>query len=348
MGSESSASGGAIEPRVAVVIATYNRPQHLSTCLEHLDRQTLSPTKIIVVDSSPGSDSAEVVRTHSSALYIRNPLGRGHTATSRQMGVALAGDTEIVAFLDDDAFADPEWLSELVVPYRDPSTGGVGGRASNDVPGEEFVGLDDIGRFRADGTMSGNFAALPDADVVDVDHMLGANSSFRMSALAEIGGIEDYYPGTCFREESEPALRLRLSGYRIVYAPRAHVRHVAGTYARGRRFDLRYLYYGQRNHFVLLGRLFGPRDRRFRAYIATARRTVRGHLAYAARSLTRGQLLGAESALSGVGRGVLNAGATCLGMVVGLWLVRSGRVPRATIAPRTAEPSGTVNNGHRP
>lgn len=317
----------------AVLIATYNRPDHLQTCLDHLDRQTVAPAAIVVVDSSPDDRSERVVRRHGGITYLRNPLGRGHTATSRRLGLDAAGDVDVIAFIDDDAYARPDWLEQLLRRYDDPGVAGVGGRADNGQPGEEAVGLDEIGQFRADGTLTGNFAADPGADV-DVDHLLGANMSLRVAAVREVGGIEDYYPGTCLREESEIALRLRLAGYRMVYAPDAFVRHVGGTYAKGRRFDARYTYYGQRNHIVLLARVLGPRDPRFRRYLRVALRKIGGDVGYAARAARRGRLTGDESVVSGVGRGLLNAASTTGGLASGLSLVMARRVPRAQPAVR--------------
>ncbi|GAA4191546.1 hypothetical protein GCM10022288_22550 [Gryllotalpicola kribbensis] len=312
----------------AVLIATYNRPDHLRTCLDHLDRQTVAPAQIIVVDSSPDDRSAEVVRRHGGITYLRNALGRGHTATSRRMGVAAVVDADVIAFIDDDAYAEPDWLAELLRRYDDPRVGGVGGRAANGQPDEEAIGWDAIGSFRADGTLTGNFAADPGEDV-DVDHLLGANMSLRLSAVHEAGGIEDFYPGTCLREESEIALRLRSAGYRLIYTPAALVEHVAGPYARGRRFDARYAYFGQRNHLVLLARVVGARDPRFRRYLGVAARQLGADLAYAGRALGRGRLSGPESIASGLGRGLTRAASTGAGLCVGLALVMAGRIPRA-------------------
>ena len=311
----------------AVLIATYNRPTYLRTCLEHLQRQTIAPNKIIVVDSSP-DDRSEAVSGDFDVIYVRNPLGRGHTATSRMIGLQVAGDSEVIAFIDDDAYAEPDWLEELMRRYDDPRVAGVGGRALNGQPGEEGQGLDEIGRFLPNGTLTGNFAANPGRDVL-VDHLLGANMSLRVDSVHAVGGIEDYYPGTCLREESEIALRLRLAGYRLVYTPFAIVEHVGGTYAKGSRFNARYSYYAQRNHFVLLARVLGPRDPRFHRYVGVALQQLRMDLVYAARALGRSRIVGEESIVTGVGRGLTRAATTAAGIAAGLALTIAGAVPRA-------------------
>ena len=137
-----------------------------------------------------------------------------------------------------------------------------------------------------DGTLTGNFAADTGRDI-EVDHVLGANMSVRRSALEQIGGIVDLFPGTCLREESDIMLRLGRAGHRIVYTPTALVEHVAAPYTRGVRFDVRYTYYSHRNHVVLLSHTFGMSDPILRRYYRTALRGVGGKVADGAKGARR-------------------------------------------------------------
>lgn len=172
----------------SVVIATYNRPEHVHQCLVHLERQTLTPVETVVVDASPDRHTRDVVARFPHVRYARNDLGRGHTATSRSIGMALTRG-EVVAFLDDDAYAEPEWLAQLLARYE-AGVGAVGGRARNGIAGEENEGLDAIGRLLDNGVLTGNFAADPGRDI-EVDHLLGANMSVLRSAVERLGGIHD-------------------------------------------------------------------------------------------------------------------------------------------------------------
>ncbi|WP_435736843.1 glycosyltransferase family 2 protein [Cellulosimicrobium sp. PMB13] len=302
----------------SVVVPTYNRPDHVRTCLEHLSRQSFAPERIVVVDASPTTATRDVVRDVPGVTYLRNDRGAGSTATSRAIGVREV-TSDVVAFLDDDAFAAEDWLEQLVARYDDPRVGAVGGRALNGQPGEEAEGADRVGLLLDDGSLTGFFAADPGRDVA-VDHLLGANMSMRRAALESVGGIEDHYPGTCLREETEPVLRLRLAGWHVVYTPDAVVRHVAGPYAKGRRFDLRYTYYGRRNHVVLLARTVGVGDPRFRRNFGAVARQTGAEIAYAGRSVTR-LWTRQGSVTRGVGNGVLRAGTNVAGTLGGLGAV---------------------------
>lgn len=297
-----------------VVIATYRRPDYMEECLSHLGRQSVAPARIVVVDASPDDLTRDVVEQHPGVEYRRNPRGVGHTATSRAIGLEGAHE-EIVAFIDDDAYAEPDWLERLLEPYADPNVAAVGGRARNGQSDEEHQGIGEIGLLLPDGRLTGYFAAAPDRVVV-VDHMLGANMSVRSSVVRELGGIRDFYPGTCLREETDIALRMRRRGMRIVYTPFAVVEHVGGRYARGRRFDARYRYFGARNHVVLLATSLGWRDPHVRIYGGTVLRMTRREVVAGLRALKHRD--GARARARGLGGGLQRAVVDLVGASAGV------------------------------
>jgi GT2 family glycosyltransferase len=299
--------------------------------LEHLAAQTRLPDQLLVVDSSPDHLTRDVVADFPHATYLRSEAGLGTTATSRAIALAAAS-FEVLAFLDDDAFADPDWLERLLLPYADPAVAAVGGRARNGQPGEESEGLDQIGKFTDQGKLLGFFAADPGHDI-DVDHLIGANMSIRADMARDLGGIRDYYPGTCLREESDMLLRLRLQGARIVFTPSAAVTHVAAPHPRGKRFDLRYHYYGHRNHVVLLTSTIGTKDPRTRRYVASVvREDIAGALGQGARTLIEPGLA-PRARIRRAGGRVLRAGVAATALVTGgVAAARLQRVSRRAAA----------------
>lgn len=303
-------------PSASVVIATYRRPDHVRKCLEHLARQTVPPARIIVVDASPDAKTREVASSFPGVEYRRNDRGIGATATSRAIGISDV-EEDVVAFIDDDAYAEPEWLERLLAPYVDGRVAAVGGRALNGRPGEEREGIGQIGLLLPDGRLTGFFAADPGRSV-EVDHMLGANMSVRMTAVRELGGIRDFYPGTCLREETDIALRMRRAGMTILFAPDAVVHHVAGEYARGRRFDSRYRYFGARNHIVLLATTLGFDDPHLRRYLRTVIMRATRDVGRGLRSVTDPSRSGLGSKLRGVFGGFRRASIDLFGTAAGV------------------------------
>lgn len=234
-----------------VVVITLNRPEYIRRCLERLAVQDPPPDQVIVVDASADDLTRQVVGSFPGVLYARNENGLGRMTTSRNIALQHA-EGDIIAFVDDDAFAHSGWLRNLVETYSKADIGAVGGRALNNLPGEDVIGVNEIGRLKPNGELTGYFAANP-GKVIEVDHLMGCNMSFRREVLARLGGFREDYPGIAgLREDTDMCLRVRRLGFRILFNPAAAVDHVAGPQAYGRRFDARYVFFGVQNHCVML------------------------------------------------------------------------------------------------
>jgi GT2 family glycosyltransferase len=253
-------------PRVSVVIVTWCRPDHVRSCLEHLEKVAPPPDEVVVVDASPDDRTAAVVRDFPGVLHVAFPGGGGHMTASRNVGLLhVSGD--ILAFIDDDVNVRPGWLRGLVQTFADPTIGAVAGRTCNGMPNEELNGADAIGRLLPEGELTANFAADPGA-VVEVDHGIGANMAFRREVLARLGGFRNDFAGVGgLREDTDVFLRLRALGYRAVFSPKAVVDHLGAPHVRGRRFDFRYMFWARRNHILLLVRNFGLGSPYFRSWV---------------------------------------------------------------------------------
>ena len=245
---------------VSVIIVTLNRPDCVKRCLDRLIAQRPAARQIIVVDASADTLTKDVVSAFPSVQYLRNDNGFGRMTASRNIGLKQATGS-IIAFVDDDAFAHDDWLINIFSTYTDPHIGVVGGRALNNQPGEESHGVNRIGKISQTGKIEGNFAANPER-IIEVDHVMGCNMSYRREVLAELGGFREDYPGISgLCEDTDMCLRVRQLGYKILFNPTAAVDHIGAPQSVGRRFDYRWVYFGARNHTCLLIRnrgLFHP------------------------------------------------------------------------------------------
>ena len=96
--------------KVTVVICTRRRPVLLTRCLAAVTRLHPAPTQVIVVDNSQGDAETEKVAREFGVRYTLEPkAGLSH---ARKRGLAEC-KTDSVAFLDDDAIPQPEWLDTL-------------------------------------------------------------------------------------------------------------------------------------------------------------------------------------------------------------------------------------------
>jgi hypothetical protein len=116
-------------PRISLVLVTRNRAAMLARCLTSLLAQTRLPDEWVVVDNGSTDDTAQVVQRFAATLPMRTLVepvpGVGQ---ARATGCAAAtGD--VLAFIDDDAVADPGWLAAVEQAFAlDPHIGIVGGR----------------------------------------------------------------------------------------------------------------------------------------------------------------------------------------------------------------------------
>jgi glycosyltransferase involved in cell wall biosynthesis len=115
-------------PDISVVVCTHTprRLALLRECLESLTAGSQRPAEVIVVvDSNPAL--LQRLRAGDFAGVVVLPSDGSGVSMARNTGIAAARG-EVVAFIDDDAVADPDWLRAIGRPFADPSVVAVGGR----------------------------------------------------------------------------------------------------------------------------------------------------------------------------------------------------------------------------
>ncbi|WP_102194349.1 glycosyltransferase family 2 protein [Microbacterium aurantiacum] len=261
------------DPDLSVCIVTYERSDFMVRCLRSLAEHVGDDVQVIVVDASATADDRAAVAAFPAVTYLHRPGLAGWMTRSRNEAL-LHARGGVISFLDDDVVISSGWRSGLTGAFgSEPRPDAVAGRTRNLLPGEETYDLP-IGRLRDDGTLTAGFASLP-SGIIDVDHGIGANMSFRREVLARLGGFRDDYPGTAMREDTDIFLRIKRIGGRTVFAPDAVVDHLPAPHVKGRRFDTRYKLYGRRNHMVLLARYAGLRAPLLRRWIGADLRAIR-------------------------------------------------------------------------
>jgi glucosyl-dolichyl phosphate glucuronosyltransferase len=229
---------------VTVIILAYSMERWALTCasVESVLAQTLSPREIIMcIDENPELSERLTERWRGRTARVpairivdsrrdggrptpaAGPNGRrsshashgSHIASGRTTGVELAS-TELVAFLDDDAAADPDWLERLIEPLEDPSVAAVGGAP-----------LPVYGKPRPrwfprefDWVFGCAYAGLPTRRA-PVLRLIGANMAARRKDLLAIGGLHS------MADDLDMCHRLlELSPQNeLIYEPAAIVRH---------------------------------------------------------------------------------------------------------------------------
>lgn len=297
-------------PDLSVVICAYTEERwgDLVAAIDSVRRQSTPPREIIVaVDHNPRLLGQ--VRAHlPEVVVVANRPETPGLSGARNSGLAAALGA-VVAFLDDDALAEPDWLACLAAGYSNPRVLGVGGA---------IAPLWACGRPRwfpeeFHWVVGCTYRGLPPV-AAPVRNLIGANMSFRRAALEAIGGFRSGFgqvgAGMLRCDDTELCLRLqrRWPGGLLLYDPRARVAHrVPASRARWPYFRTRCYTEGLAK--ALLVRLAGPR------------RGLAAERAYTTRTLPRGVLRGLkDAALRGDPGGLLRAG----GIVAGLSFTTAG------------------------
>jgi GT2 family glycosyltransferase len=213
-------------PPATILITTRDRPDDLRRCLTSLLALPDDGQEILVIDNAPGDDAtARVVADFPHVRYLRED--RPGVNRARNTGIA-ASQHDFVAFIDDDAVADPLWLRTILRNFADPQVFCVTGLV---MPLElEHEGQEVFERY-AVGTRGFRRRSFDCTHVWPLETApIGAsvNMALRRSARWLVGEFDEAHgPGTPTRSGSETEYYIRLlsAGYRILYEPEALVWH---------------------------------------------------------------------------------------------------------------------------
>lgn len=106
-------------PRVSVVIAAYRTATTVRGCLKALRQQTYRDFEVLLIDSSPDQETVLIASEFPEIRFEHSP-SRLYCHEARNRAIALSRG-ELLACLDADVYARPEWLAELVAAYDETS-----------------------------------------------------------------------------------------------------------------------------------------------------------------------------------------------------------------------------------
>jgi GT2 family glycosyltransferase len=197
-------------PRVSVVVCTYNGARTIRDCLDALSRLDYPDYEVIVVDDGSSDATGVIARQYDCRLIQTENRG---LANARNTGLAAATG-EIIAYLDDDAYPDSDWLTYLAATFLRTGYAGVGG--PNIAP-------------PGDGPIAECVARAPGGPVHvlvtdrEAEHIPGCNMAFRKSCLEAIGGFDPQFRTA--GDDVDVCWRLQERGWTLGFHPAAMVWH---------------------------------------------------------------------------------------------------------------------------
>ena len=240
--------------QVTVVVVTWQAAELLAECLASLGQQTLAHEVIVVDNASTDGTCAMLADrfSHVHVLALRRNTGFAG-------GVAAALPlirTEYVAWLNNDAAAEPTWLAQSVAVLRDqPQVTAVAARMTlwSQGSGAGIERINNAGVILVAGGYAADrgLGAADDgrySEPATVFGFSGGATVLRTDAVRAAGGVPARY--FLYYEDVDLAWRLRLRNGEVRYEPSARVRHRHGASS-----DLgseMFAFYTERNRLLTL------------------------------------------------------------------------------------------------
>ena len=220
-------------PLVSVVVLNWNGRHLLPTCLDALLEQTYSRLEIILVDNASADGSLAFVqqrygnRIRSISLARNRGYAHGNNVGFR------AGGGEFMATLNNDTRTHPDWVKNLVDGIsRSPDIGVCASRqvrlGAPDIIDAVGIGIHSNGEswnFGGGQKDRGQFDSP-----MEVFGAHGASAFYRRKTLEQAGVFDDDF--FAYHEEFDLCWRIRLMGWRCLYAPDAVLEHQGGATVR--------------------------------------------------------------------------------------------------------------------
>ncbi|CAH8295212.1 GT2 family glycosyltransferase [Mariniflexile fucanivorans] len=228
-----------------LIICTYMRPKPLVKLLESVEKQSLYPNEILIIDGSTNNETKVILDEkpfRNLKYYKVDDANRGLTK-QRNYGVNLVQETsEIICFLDDDTVLNADYFMELLNTYTMyPKALAVGGYISNEIEWQITDGKKNKKKFYYDGWVRNEpsrfkirrfFGLLPDmppgflptfshgrsigffppsGKIYEVEQIMGGVASYKKEVFEHLS-FSKYFQGYGLYEDADFSLRLAKKG----------------------------------------------------------------------------------------------------------------------------------------
>jgi cellulose synthase/poly-beta-1,6-N-acetylglucosamine synthase-like glycosyltransferase len=288
-----SALNQTVPPREVMLCVDDNadRPELLERFRARWPQRPGAAPSVRVVESESDADTLRASADQQEWRFHAHYGFRGTGISSGRTTCLALATTELVAFLDDDATADPDWLRRLLAPFADPHVVAVGGApvpAYAKPPPRWFPA-------EYNWVFGCAYKGLPNTAGPAL-RLIGANMAVRrddLRAIASLGSMEDME--ICHR------LLARSPRNVLIYEPRAIVHHRVHEDRLTWPYFWRRCYWANRDKVAIMKGLGGAAN-------------LKADRAYVLRTLPAGVLTGLRELLGGDIGGLQRAAAITAGL----------------------------------
>ena len=222
---------------LSIVIPTFGRGEVLLETLGHVLRLETPPEEILVVDQTPKHrpETQRQMESWDASGRIRWTLMKKASIPAAMNKGLRQASCPLVLFLDDDIVPNGDLAAAHVAAHREfPEASSVVGQVLQ--PGEEPASRN--GWQPKSGFLADIDFPFWSTERAWVSNVMAGNLSVKREKAIETGGFDVNFEGIAYRFETEFARRLLRHGGKILFEPKASIRHLkaarGGTRATGR------------------------------------------------------------------------------------------------------------------
>jgi len=222
------------QPRVVIVILTWNRVEDIVTCLESFSCLEYSNYEVVVVDNASSDESVPTIREkYPWATLIVNDDNLGYVG-GNNVGIryALEHGADYVFVLNNDTKVTPNVLGELVRVMRSDPHIGIAGAKNLLMENPSYTWGKYVNLTWGPMLVSTHGRHVPDypeESPIDVDAVIGNGCMMSREALEKVGLFDEEFFQV--NEDIDWSMRARKLGYRTVYVDTATIHHKGGSSA---------------------------------------------------------------------------------------------------------------------
>jgi glycosyltransferase involved in cell wall biosynthesis len=223
---------------ISVIICTKDRPDDLNKFLISVNNQKMLPDEIIIVDSSKGTATRELINSKikSSKFRIEYIKSKSGLTFQRNIGVNKSHG-KYLFFFDDDIVLDQEYISVIYntfQKYKGKNIGGIAGRISNNILKRDIIDelfkkiffLTSLGKGKL--KLSGFPSHRLDNNFSFVEIVYGGTVAYKRDIFNKYK-FDEKLEGYSYMEDIDFSYRVSRE-YKLIYQPQAKLKHYATTY----------------------------------------------------------------------------------------------------------------------
>jgi GT2 family glycosyltransferase len=212
--------------RFSIIVAVRNEVDHIEECIHAVFNQDYrGPYEVIVVDGMSTDGTFELLQKLQKSYQFKVITNQKiNAAAGRNLGINNASG-DYVAFIDGDAIATRDWLTQIQKAFENSNSAGVGGPdllPENTNATAHVIGIIMTSPFARGGKLNPSTQHALMEEEQYVEHIPTCNVCFKKEILQKIGMFDEAFVKG---QDLELNYRIIKAGYKLYYSPKIQVLH---------------------------------------------------------------------------------------------------------------------------